>query len=131
MVKIAKIIKADAGSDQALLYEEIFESGHAVNRIAQTTYKEESSFPLGPFGLLIGVLAALFGMMPIMKYFVEDGRSDMALMGVALIVIGIVVGIFGGICDIKRSEQKHQRYEEHRQKVRNNLLARYINKPTS
>ena len=131
MVKIAKIIKADPESDEALLYEEIFESGHAVNRIARTTYKEENSFPLGPLGLLIGVLAGLFGLMPILKYFVEDGRSDMAIMGAALIAIGIVVGIFGGISDIKRSEQKHQRYEEHRQRVYDNLLSRYMNKPAN
>lgn len=120
------IRKVVAGTYEADLVREAFESGHAVDRIARTTHRPGKRLPLTPFGFGIGLLISLLGLMPVLKYLVEDGRSDMALAGLGMVVAGTVLHLFCVIVDARQEKDDDAAYLEHHRQVKKNLLARFI-----
>lgn len=64
--------------------------------------------------------------MPVLKYLVEDGRSDMALAGLGMVVAGTVLHLFCVIVDARQEKDDDAAYLEHHRQVKKNLLARFI-----
>ncbi|WP_298842267.1 hypothetical protein [uncultured Salinicola sp.] len=120
------IRKVAAGTYEADLVREAFESGHAVDRIARTTYNPKKRLPLAPFGFGIGLVISLLGLMPVLKYLVEDGRSDMALVGLGMVMAGTVLHVFCMIVDGRQEKDDEASFLEHHGQVRQNLLSRFI-----
>ena len=119
-------MRVERDSQTAAIVREAFESGHSLDRIAETTFERKKSAPVEFIGFAIGMLLTILGVMPVVRYAVEDGGDFPAAIGITMMACGIGVVIVTSVMDARISRNREEAYRAHHDRVRHNLLERFF-----